>query len=1412
MRHCLRFFMMLACVHAALAAHSAGLANDFDIRYFTMSDGLNHIFVDDMLIDSNGFLWIATAGGGLSRYDSYEFTEFGSDIEGRSLSGNSVIKLAEDGHKRLWVAARDGLDIIDIDRMTVTFPADRTGQLADLMRKRTFYVSADALGRIWINNIDGLACVTPDRNTGEIVDISTVKGVYHEPNLITIKDVCGDGNPWVMTGGVVYRLVLSEGHTISMCPVSESLRFTDRNLSASDFMSKDSDIWIGTNYGLIRYDRTNDRVRHYHAGRGAVWPLSHDYVTSLAVTHDGRILVANTGGVDEFDAMTDGFKRYGGDGAGIRFVNCLLSDGKRMWAGTERDGLMLFRPQTPGFRTFVHNDGDSRSIAPSPVNAVYQDSKGEWCIGTSEYGLNRADSAFSSFEDYRPFNSRFGHPSVTSVCSDSDGLLWIGTWGHGVVAVDTGTDRIVRHLVTPAIHEQALKYVTMILYDHVNDLLWISTNQGLLVYDISDDRVEEPFPGAYSTAAWMLGGVIEADSLLWLAGKYGLYRIGLGSRDGNGHFRMRHFRDRLDSPDSGRQERLNAICLGSDGKLWIGSSGNGLYLREKVENGEDRFVRVPTVDGMAGNFIVSIHEDQRGGLWTVTSKAITCRKADGSYVSYSRNDLMPNAIFSENASCVGRGGNLVIGTTAGLLVMDPSVAGNMATEGSRVRITGIIVDGIPVGTGLDGGGVSLHESDRSLEISFSALDFDRLNTSGGRYLCRLKGFDNAWDTLAPGRHHVKYTNLPPGDYEFNVVYAPNGYAEEAAAVTSVPVSVTPYVYKRWWFILLASLLLLAIAVYVYKWRVNDLTRQKTVLQNTVRERTSEINKRKSELEERNRLLTDANREISDQKTELSNMVEQVKHLTAERINFFTSVTHEFRTPVTLIAGPIRKALRMTGDPNVIEQLSFAEQNSRYLLSLINQIMDFRKVESGNFSMSFSKGDFAAFIKGVVDSFVPTALELGIGLRLLVHMPDPEFIFSEDGLRKVMVNLLSNALKHTPGGGSITVYCAVLPGSADGGKSLYVSVSDTGCGLSEVDSSRLFDPFYQGSGVPLNSLSGSTGSGIGLHICRNIVMACGGVISARNNHGPGCSFRVLVPLADAVASLNMPGADSASVRQGGDGGADAAGDVARQETERKILTVMVVEDNVSMRRYIRSILGGRYAVVEASNGKEALEILANNQVDFIITDLMMPVMDGHELSRRLKNDISTSHIPVLVLTAKTSPQTRIESYRTGVDEYLSKPFDEDLLLARIENILDNKNRYQRQFAKDMDVSSLNVDDSSLDRGFLDRMMEVVEEGYRDVEFEVADFARKMGVGRNVLNQKMLSLVGQTAWQFVRTYRLKKARQLIVENSVTHALTISEIAYDTGFSDPKYFSKCFSKEFGISPRGLMNGGETNNKNFD
>lgn len=471
-----------------------------------------------------------------------------------------------------------------------------------------------------------------------------------------------------------------------------------------------------------------------------------------------------------------------------------------------------------------------------------------------------------------------------------------------------------------------------------------------------------------------------------------------------------------------------------------------------------------------------------------------------------------------------------------------------------------------------------------------------------------------------------------------------------------------------------------------------------------------------------------------------------------------------------------------------------ERNSKYLLSLVNQLMDFRKVESGKMEIVRNPGNFAKLLNELLVPFDAYASERGITIERRFRLPSCEIMYDEDAMHKVIVNLIGNALKFTPKGGQITIYATPLRQEEQ--EKLFICIRDTGPGLPEEEIDKVFNRFYQSQNKTHSSINGQSGTGIGLYLCKRIVQLHGGSICAKNNQSKGCSFRILLPLQYADAdSLPTP---TEQVKEPVDS------PMTLQPATNGKLTILVVEDNKDMRDYIRSILTEYYNVLEASQGEEALTVLQSQNVDFIVSDLMMPVMDGMELSRRVKSNFAISHIPFLMLTAKTSNESRIESFRIGVDEYLLKPFDDTLLLARISNILENRKRFQQKFSYSMDVDALNIEKESSDKKFLDKAMQIVKENYKNSYYEISDFIEAMGVSKSLMNKKMQNLTGQSAGQFMRNYRLNLARELIIRNRLTHNMNISEIAYEVGFNDPKYFTRCFTKHFGTTPSSMMENG--------
>lgn len=845
----------------------------------------------------------------------------------------------------------------------------------------------------------------------------------------------------------------------------------------------------------------------------------------------------------------------------------------------------------------------------------------------------------------------------------------------------------------------------------------------------------------------------------------------------------------MDSPDSGHRERITSIFQAKDGTIWLGSNGNGFY--KALKKGNDyQFQAYTKNDGLVSNSVRGILEDWYGNIWVSTDNGLSCFNVkEESFRNYSQIDGLISDQFYWNAGALSFDKErLFFGSQKGLTEIHPMIEAEHQRK-FPLAFTHCRVFGQEVFP--QSGEIVMHESDKSLSIEFSALDYAL--ESQAQYSYRLKGFDDAWVTVPSNRNNATYTNLYPGKYVFQLRYAPDG-KHWLAHTEELVIVVRPYFYKTPWFLLSVLFIILFGGYRILRWRYQAMKRQQDLLHQMVEERTSELEEQKKllsnqthELSEQNQLLKDQNEKITTQKNQILEMSRKVEELTIDKLAFFTNITHEFRTPLTLIVGPIERALKLSYNPQVIEQLHLVERNSKYLLSLVNQLMDFRKVEEGRIKIATNYGNLREFMAEIVPPFADYAKNRGIDLQLYLRLANPILMFDEDVMRKIMTNLISNALKFTPKGGKVGIYVGVI--GKENEKKLFISVRDTGKGIPENDMERIFMQFYQSDNRSLESVSGQSGTGIGLYLCRKLIDMLDGKIYAKNNPVKGASFRILLP---ALYGETQSQPDSSEIEK-----EDTVIDVPRNGK----MVVLVVEDNKDMRDYIRSILAEYYNVLEAAQGEEALNILHSNNVDFIISDLMMPVMDGMELSRRVKNDFSISHIPFLMLTAKTSDEARLESYKMGADAFLLKPFDENMLLARISNILENRRRFQQKFSIDMNTDSLEVDENSGDKKFLNKAMSVVKENYKNPDFEVSDFIEAVGISKSLLNKKMQSLTGQSAGQFIRNYRLNLARELLLKNKVTRTMNISEIAYEVGFNDPKYFTRCFTKHFNVTPSSLL-----------
>lgn len=1356
----------------------------------TMDDGLPQNYVEDMMKDSKGFLWIST-GGGITRYDGYEFVTFNAFSGKTRLKNHLVLKFCEDRFGRMWVAGNQGIDILDIKTLSLV-PAENLGEkfAAFPPFRYACFVYCSSGGNIWLGADDSLYKIsfTPDGKVDAIVRICDLS--LFDRSLGFCE---ANGYIWFNHLGTLSAVEEIASTPQNPMPVPGADIFPPHTVILTLFHAQ-NDIWIGTNVGLFRYDINLHHIKAYVYDERDPHSLSQNYVTDICFAPDGTLLISTLRGLNLYNAVTDNFTRIlhedsdkYGFGLNCNFINCLLADGNVTWIGTEMGGVNRMQPSRLHVRNSRHSAYDKSSLSGNLVNAIFEEEDGTLWVGTVEEGLNLRRAGKDGFEHYTTASPAcLSHNSVSALTSDGKDRLYIGTWGGGFGWVSRSdlADKTFHHLFVPEMPEVKDAFVGVLLYDTLNNVLWVGTTTKILVYDARTGKMKAPFDGNFKKDfTGSLGGCITDDGTLWMGTSLGLYCIDLHSY-GTEKLNYTLYDHKLDEVEENVVERITSVCQGRNGNVWIGTNGNGFYRAVKTESGGYAFKNYTVADGLINNSVKGVWEDPNGRLWLTTDNGLSCfLPEEEMFRNYTRHDGLPGNQFYWNAIGGSADGTLYVGSTACFSEIRPASDKQDSVSSFRLAFTGL--QGGDEEFSINGEKISIHESDKRILISFASLDYN--SSSLACYSYRLKGFDEEWVLLPADQHTVSYTNLSSGKYTFQLRYAPDG-KHFIVPGKELSIVVRPYFYKTVWF---NFLLVIAVLGLIW-WRFRSLTYRQKLLSEMVQERTRELEVQKKLLSDRtdelscqNSLLKESNDEIMRQKDEIEKMSHKVEKLTSEKLAFFTNITHEFRTPLTLIIGPIERALKLSYNPQVIEQLRLVYRNSKYLLSLVNQLMDFRKVEEGRMPVAINYGNLNSSLDELMPLFADFATARGITFRYLVRLWNPRMAFAEDIIHKILVNLISNAMKFTPRGGKVSIYVAVL--SSGEGETLYFSVCDTGTGIPEADLERIFERFYQADNQNNVSIGGQSGTGVGLYLCRELSNRLNGKVYAKNNRAGGASFRVLLPV------VRTTGEEVVEMEK-------------KEETHPKVirsnrLTMLVVEDNKDMRDYIRSILDEYYNVLEAVDGKEALDVLKTHNIDFIISDLMMPVMDGMELSRRVKEDFSISHIPFLMLTARTSDETRLETYRMGADAFLLKPFDENMLLARISNILENRKRFQRKFSIEMNADALEIDQFSGEKKFLESAMQIVKENYKNSDFGVSDFVRLMGVSKSILNKKLQSLTGQSAGQLMRNYRLNLARELLLKNKVTHAMNVSEIAYEVGFNDPKYFARCFMKSFNVTPSSLM-----------
>ena len=1431
---------------------SFATARESGIRFerITSDNGLSQNTVTSILMDSHGFMWFGTWNG-LNRFDGYNFVIYKSGDRQPGLSNNFVYDICEDKNGDLWIATKNGLNRFNYALNSFTWFFQEGSNPHSLSDNRVTAVYCDKSGTIWVGTENGLNRLNPDSLKEGAAGY--VKYFHDEGDPESLPDnhinrIFEDSknNLWIATNNGVARM---DGGRKAFS-VYRNIPFDDGSLSynivSSVFEDRKGNIWIGTHYGLNRLDSQSGNFVRYYFSPYDSRSLSHSSVNDIGEDSAGNLLIGTLGGLNLYNPATDDFTRIRSKpnddySLNNEFINSIYCDGQgNVWIGTDKGGVNRYNIFQKKFEYLIHDPIDPNSLSHNTINSLY-DEPGILWIGTAGGGLNRYDKRSGRFSVYKFTTDNpdgLNNDFITSILKDANGALWIGTWGGGLnKTISLKGGGVFKKFLPQAGNDNSLcnVYISSLWEDEAGFLL-IGTLGGLDMFYPDEER----FIHLANNPEWK-NHITEVGCILkdrsgnyWIGTRVGLFKVPssrLTALEDKDIVRFTSVRG-----DSTSLPGNYVISLYEDraGNIWVGTYGDGLAKAIASPDGLATFQNYTEEDGLANNVVYAILEDDHGNLWLSSDHGLSRFDiANETFQNYYATDGLQSNQFYWSAAYRNNDGVMFFGGMKGVNFFHPDSIKDIAFL-PRPTITDLKVFNTSVNVGPWNNKrallkqaihltdeIKLSHRENVFSLEFSALDY--FLPGKVRYKYRMRGVDNDWVQVPATRRFASYTKLKGGEYVFEVK-ASNSDGVWNENPTRLKITVTPPFYAARWFKISMIFAVIFAAMGLSALRTRTLSRQKKKLEKLVRERTEMIEEQKAQLEVQASQLAETNRqlerrqsliegqkqqlelqnkEISEQRDKLIEMNKHVKQANQLKLRFFTNISHEFRTPLTLIIGPVEQLVKnWKGDENVRVTLDLINRNAKRLLHLINQLMDFRKIETGKLELKVRPGDAVRFLENLYMSFVQLAAQKQIDYTFDYEKQAGVQWFDHEKVENIVFNLLSNAFKFTPekGGISLSVSFSSTPET----KEMIIRVKDTGIGISPEHQAHIFKRFYQ---VDSPEKARLAGTGIGLSLSKELVKAHKGQISVESQPGKGSVFTVRIPCAkeafDPKEILEEPlylnGHEISQPLMAEDlltGEYRPIYDDNGEKETRKP-SILVAEDNHDLRNFIAYNLRKEYHVIETENGKEAYEKAQLLNPKLIITDVMMPEMDGLELCSRIKSNLVTSHIPVILLTARSTVENYVQGLETGADDYIAKPFNLTILEARIKNLIESRNKLRSLFMIDGKVKASDIAASSVDEQFLSKAIEVVEEHYSDPEFGVEEFVDKMSVSRSLLHKKLTALTDQSAGDFIASIRLKKAAEALRRKTGN----VSEIAYEVGFNDPKYFSRVFKRRFGVSPSDFM-----------
>ena len=1334
----LTFFLLLNCLYFSL------FSNEITFEHLGFEKGLSQITVFSLYQDENAGIWIGT-NDGLMHYHGNMVENISSTKAELELTSGFVSTICGDKQGHVYALINNRIVEYDLKLQRIQLlPLPKA-----LLNK---HITAISYGRngLWIG-ASNLISVYQNGKT------STYAALPSKNLNVTALCQTVDGKLIVGTlekGIFIIDAAQKQYNFLPSC-VNVNMIYEDSKRS----------IWICTSEsGLYKIDNQLQITAFTNAG-----PLPNriasNIVRGVCEDNNGNLWIGTFSGLDKLNLVSNEIQHYGlstdlRHSLSSQSIRCILKDSQgTIWIGTYYGGINYFNPDPDIYQIYDFKKNQSDFLYPI-IGKIIEDKRGDLWICTDGKGLIYFNKSQKSYQYFSTDNSGISGNNIKSIFYDSDkDMLWIGTYRNGLNSLNLKSRRFTHYYIgdrnssVPNEFQQTVQSIVP-----YNERLLLGTLFGVFSFDIEGGQAKH-----LALSETIRDMLVDAD-ILWIAKPDGLlkYNLQTGKTE-------REFKQNSQTEKNLPKNRITKLFIDSKKRCWIATDGGGIVLLNRGNNTLTVFNSSNC--GLESNNVSCLAESKYGYLLAGTNKGFSRidieQKKSINYSSKNGFSLV-SLTFGSILSCST--GELIMGGIDGMTIFREE---SLSTLGKPFKMrfndlwvnnrkvtpadnTGILKVALPYCTELE----FLHDQ-RIISFEFATDNYIKTNQPNFQY--KLEGFDKQWLDL-DAKNSMNYMNLTSGSYTLKVRSRVNADDKNQEFI-ALNIHILPPLYARWYAFLFYFLFIIGITVWILRFY-------------------------------QSRLLLRTSLEYERREKEHNELVNQSK------LKFFTNISHEFRTPLTLIMGQLEMLMQSSKiGPTIYNSIVNVHNNAMKMNLLISELLDFRKQEQGFKKLKVSEYDIVEYLREIFVSFQEFAKFRGIELVFSTNNESIPLLFDYTELQKVFYNLISNTFKFTHKGGKITV-------SIDANDAcVKISVSDTGVGISKENINRIFDRFYQADNEEDSSLQ-NKGTGIGLALAKGIVELHKGTISVSSTQGVGSVFLVELQYGDShfihnnqveIVESHENIVSAYKIQTVLDINLLKEVSENQQKNFSSKPTILIVEDNESLRQMLLELFDSMYHVLEANNGKIGYQIAVSKHPDLILSDVMMPEMNGNELCTKLKSNFETCHIPVVLLTAQTSLEQNLDGLKRGADDYITKPFNVNILVTRCSNLLMSRKVLQEKFSKQIDNSAFTIATNELDQAFIEKIISIVEAHISDEKLDVDLLCSEMAIGRRVFFYKMKSITGQTPNDFIQNIRLKKAAW-ILQNVPDK--TISELSEELGYNSVSYFGKCFKAKFGVLPSEYRN----------